>query len=130
MVSITALSNQAKPHHDGDLYRLYGKAASQNEGQRGRRLRVVFDYELNKRLYHARTKLGKGRESDDGKQPIAQRHGHQVVRGRVPVSDVRIKLKFAMQNWVAWTFSFPPVTIAIAISPRKYAQDSRSAPRG
>jgi hypothetical protein len=78
-------------HHDADLYRLYQKAAAQIEGQGGRNLRVVLDYELKKRLYHDIAKLGDDRNSADSKRAIAERHGLQVVRGKIPVPDVRIE---------------------------------------
>lgn len=78
-------------HHDADLYRLYQKAAAKIEGQGGRNLRVVLDYELKKRLYHDLAKLGEKRNSADGKHAIAEKHGLQVVRGKIPVPDVRIE---------------------------------------
>lgn len=78
-------------HHDADLYRLYQKAAAKIEGQGGRNLRVVLDYELKKRLYHDLAKLGEKRNSVDGKHAIAEKHGLQVVRGKIPVPDVRIE---------------------------------------
>jgi len=78
-------------HHDADLYRLYQKASAKIEGQGGRNLRVVLDYELKKRLYHDLAKLGKDRNSADGKHAIAERHGLQVVREKIPVPDVRIE---------------------------------------
>jgi hypothetical protein len=78
-------------HHDADLYRLYQKAAAKIEGQGGRNLRVVLDYELKKRLYHDLAKLGDNRNSAESKHAIAERHGLQVVRGKIPVPDVRIE---------------------------------------
>jgi len=84
----------AKPreaHHDADLYRLYQKAAAKIEGQGGRNLRVVLDYELKRYLYRDLAKLGKDRNSAAGKHAIAPKHGLQVVRGKIPVPDVRIE---------------------------------------
>jgi hypothetical protein len=78
-------------HHDADLYRLYQNAAAKIEGQGGRNLRVVLDYELKKRLYHDLAKLGEKRNSADGKHAIAEKHGLQVVREKIPVPDVRIE---------------------------------------
>jgi len=78
-------------HHDADLYRLYQKAAAKIESQGGRNFRVVLDYELKKRLYHDLAKLGEKRSSADGKHSIAEKHGLQVVRGKIPVPDVRIE---------------------------------------
>jgi hypothetical protein len=77
--------------HDANLYRLYQKAAAKIEGKGGRKLRVVLDYELKKRLYHDLAKLGDDRNSADSKRAIAERHGLQVVRGKIPVPDVRIE---------------------------------------
>jgi hypothetical protein len=78
-------------HHDADLYRLYQKAAAKIESQGGRNLRVVLDYELKKHLYRDLAKLGKDSNSLDGKHAVAERHGLQVVRGKIPVPDVRIE---------------------------------------
>jgi hypothetical protein len=78
-------------HHDADLYRLYQKATEKIERQGGRNLRVVLDYELKKHLYRDLAKLGKDRNSADGKHAIAEKHGLQVVRGKIPVPDVRIE---------------------------------------
>lgn len=84
----------AKPreaHHDADLYRLYQKAAAKIEGQGARNLRVVLDYELKKRIYHDLAKLGPDRSSAESKRTIAERHGLHVVRGKIPLPDVRIE---------------------------------------
>jgi hypothetical protein len=78
-------------HHDADLYRLYQKEAERIERQGGKNLRVVLDYELKKRLYHDLAKLGKDRHSVDNKRAVAERHGLQVVRGKIPLPDVRIE---------------------------------------
>jgi hypothetical protein len=78
-------------HHDADLYRLYQKAAEKIEGQGGRNLRVVLDYEMKKRLYHELAKRGKDRYSVDSKRVVADQHGLRVVRGKIPVLDVRIE---------------------------------------
>jgi len=78
-------------HHDADLYRLYQKAAAKIESQGGRNLRVVLDYELKKHLYRDLAKLGEGRNSADGKHAIADKYGLQVVRGKIPVPDVRVE---------------------------------------
>jgi hypothetical protein len=67
--------------HDADLYRLYGKEASQNEGQRGPDLPVVLDYELKKHLYRALPKLSKDRNSDDGKHAIPERYCIRSSKG-------------------------------------------------
>src|SRR6266436_488929 len=78
-------------HHDADLYRLYQKASAKIEGEGGRNLRVVLDYELKKRLYHDLAKLGEKRKSAEGKRGVAEKNGLKVVRGKIPVPDVRIE---------------------------------------
>jgi hypothetical protein len=78
-------------HHDADLYRLYQKAAAKIEGQGGRNLRVVLDYELKKRLYRDLAKFGEDRKSASAKHTVAETHGLKVVRGKIPVSDVRVE---------------------------------------
>jgi hypothetical protein len=78
-------------NHDADLYRLYQNAAEKIEGQGGRNLRVVLDYEMKKRLYRDLAKLGPGRDSSKNKHLVAERHGLQVVRGKIPVPDIRIE---------------------------------------
>jgi hypothetical protein len=78
-------------HHDADLYRLYQKAAAKIEGQGGRNLRVALDNELKKHLYRDLAKLGEDRNAPDGKLAVAERHGLHVVRGKIPVPDVRIE---------------------------------------
>jgi hypothetical protein len=78
-------------HHDADLYRLYQRVFTKIEGQGGRNLRVVLDSELKRRLYHDLAKLGENRNSAAAQQAIAEKHGLQVVRGKIPVPDVRIE---------------------------------------
>jgi len=78
-------------HHDADLYRLYQKAADKIERGGGRNLRVVLDYELKKRVNHDLAKLGPDRVSAESKRTVADRHGLQVVRGKIPLPDVRIE---------------------------------------
>ena len=78
-------------HHDADLYRLYQKAAEKIERAGGRNLRVVLDYELKKRVYHELAKLGPDRATPESKRNVAERNGLQVVRGKIPLPDVRIE---------------------------------------
>jgi hypothetical protein len=84
-------SKPREAHHDADLYRLYQKAAARIERHGGRNLRVLLDYEMKKHLYCDLRKLGKDRHSADGKHAIAEKHGLQVVRGKIPVPDIRIE---------------------------------------
>jgi hypothetical protein len=84
-------SKPREAHHDADLYRLYQKAAEKIESQGGKHLRVVLDYELKKRVYHDLAKLGPDRASPESKRTVAEQHGLQVVRGKIPLPDVRIE---------------------------------------
>jgi|SRR5882757_1325704 len=84
----------AKPreaHHDADLYRLYHKAAEKIERDGGRNLRVVLDYEMKKRIYQDLAKLGKDRNSPAHRGAVAERHALKMVRGKIPLPDVRIE---------------------------------------
>jgi hypothetical protein len=78
-------------HHDADLYRLYQKAAAKIEGRGGRNLRVVLDFELRKHLYRDLAKFGEDRRSASAKHAVADTHGLKVVRGKIPIPDVRIE---------------------------------------
>ena len=78
-------------HHDADLYRMYYTAAQKIEREGGRNLRVILDYEMKKRVYHDLVKLGPNRQSTANKKEIADRHGLQVVRGKIPLPDLRIE---------------------------------------
>jgi hypothetical protein len=96
----TVPSNQAihygftKPreaHHDADLYRLYHKAVADIERQGGKNPRVVLDFELKQRVFHDLAKLGPEKHSAESKKEIAEKHGLQVVRGKIPLPDLRIE---------------------------------------
>jgi hypothetical protein len=78
-------------HHDADLYRLYHKAAQDIERQGGKNPRVVLDFELKKRVFHDLAKLGLEKHSPETKREIAEKHGLQLVRGKIPLPDLRIE---------------------------------------
>ena len=78
-------------HHDADLYRLYQKAAEQIEQEGGKNPRVVLDYELKKRVFHDLAKLGPEKDSPKSKRAIAEKHSLQLVRGKIPIPDLRIE---------------------------------------
>jgi hypothetical protein len=78
-------------HHDADLYRLYQKASEKIERRGGKNLRVILDYEMKKRVYHDLAKLGEEWNSPARKREVAERHQLQVVRGKIPVPDIRIE---------------------------------------
>jgi hypothetical protein len=73
-------------NHDADLYVLYQKEAERIQAKGGCPVRVVLDFELKKRINHDFAKFG-----TDARKEIAARHGLQVVRGKIPVPDVRIE---------------------------------------
>jgi hypothetical protein len=73
-------------NHDADLYTLYQKEAARIQDTGGRPVRVVLDFELKKRINHDFAKFG-----TDARKEIATRHGLQVVRGKIPVPDMRIE---------------------------------------
>src|ERR1700675_3862487 len=73
-------------HHDADLYRLYHKAAEKIDREGGKNPRVVLDYELKKRVFHDLAKLGPEKHFADTKREIAEKHGLQLVRGKIPRS--------------------------------------------
>jgi hypothetical protein len=84
----------AKPreaHHDADLYRLYHKAVEDIERHGGNNPLVVLDFELKKRVFHDLAKLGPQKHSSESKREIAERHGLQFVRGKIPLPDLRIE---------------------------------------
>lgn len=78
-------------HHDADLYRLYQKAAERIEREGGKNPRVVLDYELKKRVFHDLAKFGPDKDSAESKREIAEKHGLQLVRGKIPLPDLRIE---------------------------------------
>ena len=72
-------------NHDADIYRLYQKEITKILDQGGRKPRVVLDFELKKNLNRAFARFG-----TEARNEIAARHGLEVVRGKVPVPDLRI----------------------------------------
>jgi hypothetical protein len=77
--------------HDADLYRLYQKEAARIEEAGGRPIRVMLDYELKKNLNRDLALLGTDRDNEDRKSEIAQKHGLQLVNGKIPVPDLRVE---------------------------------------
>jgi len=77
-------------HHDADLYRLYQRGLEKIAREGGTNMRVILDSELKKNLYRDLARTERKGNSGDAKTEIAERHGLRVVRGKIPVPDLRI----------------------------------------
>jgi hypothetical protein len=73
-------------NHDADLYKLYQSEIVRILKEGGRNPRVVLDFELKRKINRDIARLGR-----DARPEIARNHGLRVVRGRIPVPDVRIE---------------------------------------
>ena len=73
-------------NHDADLYTLYQKEAARIQAKGGRPVRVVLDFELKKKISQDFAKFGTG-----ARKEIARRHGLRVIRGKIPLPDMRIE---------------------------------------
>ena len=78
-------------HHDADLYRLYQRGLEKANRDGGTNIRVLLDSELKKILYRDLARAGRTADSSPPKADIAERHGLRVVRGKIPVPDLRIE---------------------------------------
>jgi hypothetical protein len=81
--------------HDADLYRLYQKEAARIEHGGGRPVRVLLDYEIKRNLNHDLALLGPQKDDANAKERIAEKHGLQVVDGKIPVPDLRVQYETA-----------------------------------
>jgi hypothetical protein len=79
--------------HDADLYRLYQKEAARIERGGGRPGRVLLDYELKRNLNRDLALLGPDKDDANAKGRVAEKHGLQVVNGKIPVPDLRIEFE-------------------------------------
>jgi hypothetical protein len=77
--------------HDADLYRLYQKEVARIERGGGRPVRVLLDYELKRNLNHDLALLGPEKDDLDRKGEVAEKHGLQLVEGKIPVPDLRVE---------------------------------------
>jgi hypothetical protein len=73
-------------NHDADLYKLYNKELTRIQEKGGRNPRVILDLELKRKINHDIAKIGR-----EARPEIAKSHGLRVVRGKIPVPDVRIE---------------------------------------
>jgi hypothetical protein len=78
-------------HHDADLYRLYQRGLEKVNRAGGAKTRVLLDSELKRLLYRDLARAGRLGDPNTDKADIAERHGLRVVRGRIPVPDLRIE---------------------------------------
>jgi hypothetical protein len=84
----------AKPRevkHDADLYRLYQKEVARIERGGGRPVRILLDYELKRNLNLDLALLGPEKDDLDRKGEVAEKHGLQLVNGKIPVPDLRVE---------------------------------------
>jgi len=77
--------------HDADLYRLYQKEVARIERGGGRSVRVLLDYELKRNLNRDLVLLGPDKDDLDRKGEVAEKHGLQLVDGKIPVPDLRVE---------------------------------------
>lgn len=79
--------------HDAALYRLYQQEVGCIEHNGGRVSRVILDFELKQSINRQLAKL-KGLPDEEQtceKRQIAQEHGLTVVRGKIPLPDLRLE---------------------------------------
>jgi hypothetical protein len=77
--------------HDADLYRLYQKEVARIERGGGRPVRVLLDYELKRNLNHDLALLGSDKDDLNRKGEVAEKHGLQLVDGKISVPDLRVE---------------------------------------
>jgi len=81
--------------HDSALYRVYQKEAARIERAGGRPVRVVLDYELKHDLNRELVRVPSHGDPDGERERIAERHGLQVIDGKIPLPDIRIEYENA-----------------------------------
>ena len=86
-------SREAK--HDADLYRLYQKEAARIERSGGRLVRVILDNEIKRNLNRDLALLGAEKDNLDRKAEVAEKHGLEMVNGKIPVPDMRVEYENA-----------------------------------
>jgi hypothetical protein len=79
--------------HDAALYRLYQQEIARIEQMGGRVRRVVLDFELKQSINRKLAKLKSlpDAEQVQVKHQIAQEHGLAVVKGKIPLPDLRLE---------------------------------------
>jgi len=91
-VSYHGLAKPKEVEHDAALYRLYEKETARIESAGGRPVRVLLDYELKRDLNRELAKLAEDQpDVDQERKRIAERHGLEVIDGKIPIPDLRIE---------------------------------------
>jgi hypothetical protein len=85
------LVKRREAKHDADLYRLYQREVARIERGGGRPVRVLLDYELKRNLNRDVALLGPDKDDLDRKRDVAEKHGLQLVDGKIPVPDLRVE---------------------------------------
>jgi hypothetical protein len=92
---------RAEVSHDAAIYRMYQKEAERIERDGGRLQRVVLDYELKQKVFAPLAKLkqktgaASGEAYDRQQAEVARTNGLRVVRGKIPLPDLRIEFERA-----------------------------------
>ena len=94
-VTYHGLVKPKEVQHDAALYRLYQKEAARIGRAGGRPVRVVLDYELKRDLNRDLVRVPKNEAAEEERQRIAERHGLQVIDGKIPLPDLRIEYENA-----------------------------------
>jgi hypothetical protein len=81
--------------HDAALYCLYQQETARIERAGGRPVRVVLDYELKRNLNRELARVPNREGGDEERHHIAERHGLQVIDGKIPLPDLRIEYENA-----------------------------------
>jgi hypothetical protein len=75
--------------HDADIYRMYQKARKEISTKGGKTIRVLLETELMRMVYRDLARAERNGEAT--KLEIAEKHGLQVIRGKIPMPDLQIE---------------------------------------
>jgi hypothetical protein len=89
------LVKSREAQHDADLYRLYQKEVARIQRSGGRPVRVILDYEIKRKLNRDLALLGAEKDNLDRKREVAEKHGLEMVNGKIPVPDMRLEYENA-----------------------------------
>ena len=89
----------AEVAHDAAIYRMYQAEAARIVAGGGRIRRVVLDYELKQKVYSplakAKAKALGASEYAKRQAEVARQHGLAVIKGKIPLPDLRIEYETA-----------------------------------